>query len=702
MPNNYTTGAIYTFSTKLPAGTDFWYYFRAMDGWQWATGPPTIPIDAPDVISDNPPVAVAQASPTSAFIGDDITFDATASTDDFGITAYLWNFGDMTTDTNPVTTHAYTSHGTFLAILTVWDTANQSDTDTVSISIGNRPPIADAGPDQSVNKSEMVTLNGTGSNDPDGDPLTYLWNQTGGPPVVLAGADTVIPTFSSTVSGTCTFLLTVDDGWGGSSNDTVNVTVVNRAPIADAGPDQTVPKKTMVTLNGTGSSDPDGDILTYAWSQTGGPIVLLSGADTVNPTFTPPESGIYTFQLTVDDGDGGVSSDTVDVTATNTAPVADAGPDQTVQKKTLVTLDGSLSFDSDGDPLTYAWTQTSGPAVTLTGADTATPTFTPPKSGLYTFQLTVDDNDGGIATDTVIVTATNVPPVADAGSNQTVQKNTLVTLNGSLSFDSDNDVLTFSWIQLSGPAVTLTDADTPTPTFTPSRAGTYIFRLSVDDGDGGTSEDTVTVTVWGLSPTADLVADTPTARIGEVISFDGSGSTDPDGTIADFEFSFGDNTSANGTEAVREHSYASAGTYTVILTVTDDDGNTSSAQVTVEVTEMPPPEAETNYKPIVAVMFAIILLVAGVWSSRRRPWKGGNGRMAVAKAFAFTCLPFILAEIMTGILSVFVDPLKIPPVIGWGTGVDVLILVAGVLFSLLRLARKDGGMKPQDTNAREE
>ena len=76
--------------------------------------------------------------------------------------------------------------------------------------------------------------------------------------------------------------------------------------------------------------------------------------------------------------------------------------------------------------------------------------------------------------------------------------------------------------------------------------------------------------------------------------------------------------------------------------------------------------------------------------------------MAVAKAFAFTCLPFILAEILTGILSVFVDPLKIPPVIGWGTGVDVLILVAGVLFSLLRLARKDGGMKPQGPNAREQ
>ena len=173
------------------------------------------------------------------------------------------------------------------------------------------------------------------------------------------------------------FIFTVGDGWGGSSNDTVNVTVVNRAPIADAGPDQTVPKKTLVTLDGTGSSDPDGDILAYAWTQTGGPAVVLTGADTSTPMFTPSRSGVYTFQLVVNDSDGGTSSDTVQVTATNAQPVADAGPSQTVRKKTLVTLDGSSSSDSDGDALTYAWTQTSGPSVTQVGANTASPSFTP-------------------------------------------------------------------------------------------------------------------------------------------------------------------------------------------------------------------------------------------------------------------------------------------------------------------------------------
>jgi PKD repeat protein len=691
IPNNYTTGAIYTFSTSLFAGTNYWYYFRATDGWEWASGPPTVPIDAPDVIADNPPVAVANAFPTSAFIGDTITFDATASTDDFGITAYLWDFGDTATDTNPLTTHSYTSRGTFLATLTVWDTACQNDTDTVSISIGNRQPAADAGPDQSVNKSDLVTLNGTGSNDPDGDPLTYLWNQTGGPTVILAGADTATPTFSSAISGIYTFILAVEDGWGGSSNDTVNVAIVNRAPVAEAGPDQTVRKKTTVTLDGTGSSDPDGDTLMFAWIQTGGPTVVLSGADTASPTFTPPRSGLYTFQLTVNDGDGGVSSDTVGVTATNANPVADAGPDQTVSKKTLVTLDGGGSSDPDGDPLTYAWTQAGGPIVILAGAGTATPTFTPPRSGTYTFQLTVDDGDGGVSSDTVVVTATNQPPTAEAGPNQTAWKNTPVTLEGSLSSDPNGDMLTFSWTQVSGNSVTLTGADTATPSFTPTKTGTYTFNLHVDDGDGGTSDDTVTVIVWGLPPTAHLVATPQSAQVGVQIEFDASGSTDPDGTIVDFAFSFGDNTSASGITEVRNHSYAAPGTYTVTLTVTDDDGNTSTAQVTVEIiAPPPPPSVEANYKPVVAVIFAIILLVAGAWSSKRRPWKGRKDGTAVAKAFALVSMPFILAEVATGAVSFLTGQLSMPPAVGMGTAVDLAILLAGLAVAMLRALRKTG------------
>jgi len=110
--------------------------------------------------------------------------------------------------------------------------------------------------------------------------------------------------------------------------------------------------------------------------------------------------------------------------------------------------------------------------------------------------------------------------------------------------------------------------------------------------------------------------------------------------------------------------------------------------VTVQGTTTPP-ETTVNHKPIVALLFATILLVAGVWSSRRRPWKGGKDRMAVVKAFVIFSLPFVLAEAGTGIVSLLTGQLSMPPIIGPGTGVDLTILLGGLLFLTLRSLRKD-------------
>jgi len=111
--------------------------------------------------------------------------------------------------------------------------------------------------------------------------------------------------------------------------------------------------------------------------------------------------------------------------------------------------------------------------------------------------------------------------------------------------------------------------------------------------------------------------------------------------------------------------------------------------VTLEGTTTPPVEVAVNYKPIVALVFAIILLVAGVWSSKRRPWKGGKERMAVVKAFTIVSLPFIVAEAGTGIISLATGMLTIPPLVGIGTGVDLAILMAGMVVAVLRLRGKN-------------
>jgi len=257
----------------------------------------------------------------------------------------------------------------------------------------SRAPSADAGPDQSgVFRNATVQLNGAGSSDPDGDPLTYAWVQMAGPAVTLNNASVPVANFTPTGLGTYTFQLTVDDGMGANSTDEVTATVVNRPPTAEAGSGQTgVLRNATTSLDGAVSSDPDGDPLTFAWTQTAGPAVALTGANTAAPSFTPVAAGVYIFQLVVGDGLGGTDADNVTVTVVNRAPTADAGGPYTCTAGGSVTLIGTGSIDPDGDTLTYTWTVPLTPPVTLSGP---TPTLTCPTTvGTLNVTLTVTDPD---------------------------------------------------------------------------------------------------------------------------------------------------------------------------------------------------------------------------------------------------------------------------------------------------------------------
>jgi hypothetical protein len=251
--------------------------------------------------------------------------------------------------------------------------------------------------------------------------------------------------------------------------------------------------------------------------------VTLSNANSVSPSFVAPVVAIggetLSFLLTVT-ANGQSATDTVSVSVVNVnhPPVADAGVDQSVLEGSPATLDGSLSFDIDNDPFSYAWTQVSGPAVALTGADGAAPTFTAPSVGgngapgvvaTLVFELLVDD---GFPQDvpapgysfanvrdrvTVLITNRNNPPTAAAGPDQTVDENTAVALDASTSSDPDSDVLTYAWNQVGGPGVALSGANTATPSFHAPFVGAggadLVFKLTADDGYGGTAIDTVVI-----------------------------------------------------------------------------------------------------------------------------------------------------------------------------------------------------------------
>jgi len=184
-------------------------------------------------------------------------------------------------------------------------------------------------------------------------------------------------------------------------------------PVADAGPDQNVNEFDLVTLTGSNSSDPDGFNLAYQWTQTQGTAVVLSDNQSANPTFTAdvdPGGEALTFQLKVTDSDGLESTDVTVVP--QGLPVADAGPDQTVNQNQLVTLDGSGSHDPDQDPLTYLWQQAASDPiqVTLSNQTLINPSFTAP-SGLsqdtaLTFNLVVNDGHDDSPIDSVVITVT--------------------------------------------------------------------------------------------------------------------------------------------------------------------------------------------------------------------------------------------------------------------------------------------------------
>ncbi len=381
------------------------------------------------------------------------TIPGSGSDEDGQPLTYRWvqTNGEHTPLSDPTTaTPSFTpiTPGIYTWELSVTDSANlTSPPDTISYYVyaaDDHPPTANAGVDATVllqddttsptGKSVVVQLDGSLSNDTDGDTLEYFWRQTAGANAPLSNWRVVSPTFTARVPGVYRFELRVFDGKYLSHPDSVEITVVgdNQPPVADAGDDQSVittGSPVLVTLDGTGSYDPDGvpSPLTYHWEQVanGAPAVSLVNADTATPYFVTATAGDYEFRLTVSDGE---LSDTdtvvIHVSKGNTVPVAVADyycgtPGQkTVYVGQLVTLDGTGSYDPDGDSFSYYWQQiisASTPQnVVLNNPTLARPTFIPYVAGVYQFRLTVTGDDGSSTAEVAVYVYGNA---SDPGGN---------------------------------------------------------------------------------------------------------------------------------------------------------------------------------------------------------------------------------------------------------------------------------------------
>ena len=367
-------------------------------------------------------------------------------------------------------------------------------------------PVANAGPDiGNIRPGQTITLDGSTSFDPEGDPLTYGWSLStpAGSAAVLANPTSVRPTFTVDRDGDYVVQLIVNDGLLNSAADGAIFSSNNVTPMANAGPDQGGKAPgSLITLNGRASSDANGDPLTYNWSLSApaGSTAALVNPTTVSPTFIVDRDGDYVVQLIVNDGTVNSTPDSVIISSDNVRPVANAGPDQSnIAPNILITLDGSQSFDANGDSLTYSWslTKPDGSAAVLLSTTTVSPTFTVDRAGNYVAQLIVNDGTVSSIPDSVVIATINVAPVANAGPNQGgVVPLSSVTLNGSGSSDANSDPLTYSWTFVSMPSgsiAALDDPSSPTPKFTADLVGSYEVQLIVNDGTVNSVPDSVII-----------------------------------------------------------------------------------------------------------------------------------------------------------------------------------------------------------------
>ncbi|HEY9162740.1 MAG TPA: PKD domain-containing protein [Desulfomonilia bacterium] len=430
----------------------------------------------------------------------------------------------------------------------------------------------------------------------------YIWTLDG----VVQTETTKSYTFTALSSGKHVLMVQVPPSIGVQTQAwTIHV---NYKPVADAGPAQLVGENVLVTLDGSNSHDPDGDIVSYSWVQTDGPEVTLDDASAIKPTFTSPATvptgGVsLVFELTVTDSTGLTSkaSTIVNVSWDNLPPTANAGPDQTVSENSLATLDGSASTDPDDGIASYAWKQLSGPRVVLSDPAAVMPTFTTPNVGpageSLTFQLTVTDVGGLKSSDTVNVNVSwsDIPPVANAGPDQTKAEGSLVTLDGSASSDPDDEIVSYAWIQTAGPSVTLSDPTAKKPTFTApdvNVAGAVLtFELTVTDTAGLQSTDSVDINVTWVNapPVANAGPDQNVGRY-STVTLNGTASHDPDSDgIASYLWTQTGGTTVtlvNANTAVASFYVTSAigSTFTFQLKVTDPGGLTSTDTCIVKVT----------------------------------------------------------------------------------------------------------------------
>jgi alpha-tubulin suppressor-like RCC1 family protein/chitodextrinase len=500
-------------------------------------------------------------------------------------------FGSTTDGQYPYT---FDTPGKHELKLVVRDSVSFTDEISWEVTV-NQSIIVNHGGPYAGTVYQAVQFDGSGSTDPDGTIVSYLWDFGDGS--TGTGAR---PSHAYIATGNYTVVLLVTDNDGATAYAETSASIgsiANRGPNAVPGGPYHGHVGQVIQFDGSLSEDEGGTIVSYLWNFGDG----TTGTG-VNPSHIYTEVGQYTVTLTVTDNDGVTHTAATTSSIPNTPPVANPGGPYTGYVGEPVFFDGSGSTDLEGGIVTYHWyfydeNTGSGP----------NPTHSYTSAGTYSVSLTVTDNDG--ATDTAFTSAV----ISETPNVLTLSVSILANSMSENGGSSEAIVMRSSGTSESL-VVNLTSSDAseamvPASITIPVGSDSATFTVTAIDDTVLDGSQTVTITAAAAGANGGMdvieviddevvqVNQSPVAAAGGPyagytiylpVIFDGSNSHDSDGTIVSYEWDFGDG--SFGTGVAPSHYYQSSGEYTATLTVTDDTGQTDIDTTTVYIESLAPPE----------------------------------------------------------------------------------------------------------------
>jgi MYXO-CTERM domain-containing protein len=515
-----------------------------------------------------PTISALTPSATSTYEGTTLSFTCAATDPGADTLTYAWTFGDGDSASGASTTHSYADDGSYTVRCTATDDDGGSDTESVTITVANVAPVASASASASGTEGTAISFTCSATDAGTDDTISYAWEFSDG--ATAAGA-TVSHTYVD--EGSYVAICTATDDDGDSGTDTVTTVVSNVAP-------------TLSSLTGASSgdegdsfafdcvaSDPGDDTLTYTWSFGDG-----STGSGESVTHTYADDGSFTLRCTVSDGDGGSDSESTTITVDNVAPTITSSSIPTSADE-----GDSLTFtvaatDPGSETLSYTWDFGDG----TSGSGTST-THSYTEDGTYAVAVTVSDGDGGTDTASGSVTVRNTAPVIVTLSGDTsgVEGDTLSWDVAYMDSGAD-DVLTVTWDFDDGDG----DGNVDATSHTYADDGTYDLTVQVCDDDGDCDSAGLTVVIANADPVISSFTGDTAGDEGDSFSFACTATDAGTDDIVSYTLDMGDGTTALG--AVASHTFADDGTYTVTCDVSDHDGGTDSASLTVIVQNVAP------------------------------------------------------------------------------------------------------------------